>query len=207
MIPILIRRWGAMQSPLPSVALVALVYTITLAALEREGLWAIDNANKLLQLQAILHSGGEDYSLPWPGLTLDPSITYNPIPYLFSHVEEGKLYSVFSPVFALVSAVPYVMLGRPGLYVLPLVASLIMLFGVARLADRMGFGTRSPSPAANHVAVLLAGLCTPIWFYSVVFWEHTIAACLCVWSICYIVEYGARGARAWRWRRPPYSPP
>ncbi len=186
-----------MRSTLPSVGLIAAVYVVTLSALEREGLWQIDNANKLLQLQAILLSGGEDFSLPWPGLSLDPSIEYNPIPHLFSRVEDGKLYSVFSPVFALVSSVPYSILGQTGLYVLPLVASLIMLLGIGRLAERMRDATGSAAPpASRHVAVLLAGLCTPIWFYSVVFWEHTIATCLCVWSICSAVAYGERGTRA-----------
>ena len=50
-----------MRSTLPSVGLIAAVYVVTLSALEREGLWQIDNANKLLQLQAILLSGGEDF--------------------------------------------------------------------------------------------------------------------------------------------------
>ena len=130
----LLRRWGATDSALPSIGIVAVLYVLSLSGLERGGLWQIDNANKLLQLQAILHSGGEDFSLPWPGKTLDPSIEYNPIPYLFSRVEDGKLYSVFSPVFALVSTVPYAMAGMTGLYLLPMLASLIMLAGIGRLS-------------------------------------------------------------------------
>jgi hypothetical protein len=41
-------------------------------------------------------------------------------------------------------------------------------------------------------ALLLTALGTPLWFYSVNFWEHTIAACLCVWSLASVFEYGAR---------------
>jgi hypothetical protein len=188
----LLRRWGATDSALP-IAVVALLYVLTLGGLERGGLWQIDNANKLLQLQGILHSGGEDFSLPWPGKSLDPSIEYNPIPYLFSRVEDGKLYSVFSPVFALVSTVPYALAGMTGLYVLPVLASLIMLVGIGRLAHLIALDEITPLPSVQrHAAILLAGLCTPIWFYSVVFWEHTIAVCLCVWSIYYVLEYRRR---------------
>ena len=191
MIPF-IRRWGAARSAAPTIALVAVAYLLTLAVIERGGMWQSDNANKLLQVQAILHSGGQDFSLPWPGKPLDRQFDYNPIPYPFSVVEDGRLYSVFSPVFALVSTVPYVLLGQAGLYVLPLVASLVMLVGLGRLAVRIDGGRRA---AVRHIAILLAGLCTPIWFYSVVFWEHTIAVCLCVWSICHLVEHADRGAR------------
>ena len=183
------RRWVATDSALPSIGVVAVVYILTLAGLEGDGLWQVDNANKLLQVQAILHSGGEEFSLPWPGKTYDPAIEYNPIPNLFSRVEDGRLFSVFSPVFALVSTVPYALVGQAGLYILPLLASLIMLVGVGRLANFIAVEAGSPSPAQRHAAILLAGTCTPVWFYSVVFWEHTIAVCLCVWSLYYALSY------------------
>ena len=194
----LIRRWGAASTGARTVALIAVAYLLTLSMVERDGLWQSDNENKLLQVQAILHSGGHDFSLPWPGKALDPKFDYNPIPFPFSHVEDGKLYSVFSPVFALVSAVPYALLGQLGLYVLPLVASLVMLVGVGRLAHRIsGAGpVGASSSAARHVAMVLAGLGSPIWVYSVTFWEHTIAVCLCVWSLCFLVQHMDRGGRA-----------
>jgi len=194
---LLLRRWGAVSTGAPTVAIVAAAYLLTLSVIERQGLWQSDNENKLLQVQAILDSGGSDFSLPWPGKSLDPQFEYNPIPFPFSQVEDDKLYSVFSPVFALVSAVPYALFGQTGLYVLPLIASLVMLVGVGRLADRINTGeARQSSTVPRHVAVLLAALGTPIWFYSVAFWEHTIAVCLCVWSVCFLVRHLDRGGRA-----------
>jgi hypothetical protein len=44
--------------------------------------------------------------------------------------------------------------------------------------------------------VLLAGLGTPIWFYSLTFWEHTLAAACCVWAVLYLVRFLGAGPRS-----------
>ena len=158
--------------------LVGVVYLVTLFAVEREGFWITDNANKFLQLQAIVDSGYTDYSIPWRGKGLDPDMRFNPLPAPFSTVHDGKIYSQYSPLFAVLSSLPYRWFGFSGLYLLPLLGSLLTLVGVARLAESVGLKSRW-----RHVAVLLAGLCTPLWFYAVVFWEHALAAGLSVWAV------------------------
>ncbi len=168
-----------------SIVLVASVYLLTLCLLEKRGLWIVDNANKLLQVQAISTSNYSDYSIPWPGTTVDPDFEFNPIPRrLFSEVHNGKLFSIYSPVFATMSSFPFRLLGYWGLYILPAVSSLLMLVGLARIANVMGL-----QPTVRHTMVLLAGLCTPLWFYSVVFWEHTVAICLFIWGIASYLQF------------------
>jgi hypothetical protein len=108
------------------------------------------------------------------------------MPNSFGVVHDGKLYSVFSPVFPLLSTLPFRALGERGLTLLPLLASLLLLAGVARLARLCGM----PSPG---LAVLAAGLATPIWFYALVFWEHAVAASLCVWAVALVFDFLARG--------------
>jgi len=167
-----------------SIAAVAAVYVATLCLLEKRGFWVVDNANKFLQVQAIIGGGYREYSLPWPGAKLDPQFQFNPLPSPFSAVRNGKLYSIFPPFFAAASTLPYRAFGVWGLYVLPAVCGVVMLAGLARLAGLLGFG-----PPARHAAVLVAGLCTPVWFYSVTFWEHVPAVCLCVWAVCGYVRF------------------
>ena len=85
---------------------VAAILVATVCLLPGDGFWVVDNANKLLQVQAVLdHSR---YDLPWPGAGVDPEFRFNPLPAPFSQVQDGKLYSIFSPVFATSSS------GRPG---------------------------------------------------------------------------------------------
>lgn len=161
-----------------AVLFVAVSYVATLAWLPGEGLWIVDNGNKRIQVEALLASGHRDYSIPWPGRVYDPDFELNPLPKLFSIVHEGRLYSIFSPAFPALSSPFYAWLGTPGLYVLPLVSGLALLWGLLALARAAGLRAE-----AGPMSVLVAGLCTPVWFYSVVFWEHIVGASLAVWAV------------------------
>lgn len=162
---------------------VAAILAATVCLLPRDGFWIVDNANKFLQVQAKLdHSR---YDLPWPGAGVDPLYRFNPLPEPFSQVHDGKLYSIFSPVFASVSSIFFSAFGFTGLYLLPLLGSLLLLAGVARLVR---------DPLARTLAVVLTGLCTPVWFYSVTFWEHAVAVAFCVWALFFFRKYVDRGS-------------
>ena len=186
---VLLRRFHPGRSVLCSLLAVAICYFAALCVLEKRGFWITDNANKFLQVQALANSRYTDFSIPWPGQIVDPDFVYNPLPYYFTRVESGKLYSVFSPVFALISALFFDYLGHWGLYLLPALSSLAMLAGLAQLARLI-----SQRIAVGHVAVLTAGLCTPVFFYSLVFWEHTPAICLGIWSVRYLLQFLADSA-------------
>lgn len=167
-----------------SVALVGAIYVLTLCVLERRGFWCIDNANKFLQVQAITKSNYSDYSIPWSGRTIDPDFEYKPLIGPFSQVKDQKLFSPFSIVFATVSSLLFRLFGFSGLYVLPVVCSMLTLAGLARIVAAIGLKT-----SAKHTAVLIAGLCTPIWFYSVTFWEHIVAVCFCIWAVYFYLRF------------------
>ena len=178
--------------PGSALLLVALVYALSLALLPREGFWVVDNGSKYLQVRAALRSGGASVAIDWPGRELDPALELNPIPFPYSIVRDGEIHYVSPPAFALASALPYRLLGTTGLYLLPLASSLALLAGVAALGRHLGLG-----PGARAGAVLIAGLATPVWFYAVSFWEHAVAAGLCVWAVAHGFAYVA-GARAGR---------
>jgi hypothetical protein len=167
-----------------ALALVAAVYAACLAGLEPGGFWIIDNAHKFLQLEAVLAGGYTDYTIPWPGAALDPTYAWNPLPAPFSRVEDGALHSFYPPFFATLSTLPYRLFGMRGLLLLPFAATLACLAALARLAARLGLG-----PGGRAGALLLAGLCTPLWFYALVFWEHAPAVCLAVFGLAFLVDF------------------
>ncbi len=180
----ILGRFHPGRSVLCSLLAIFVCYVAALCVLEKRGFWITDNANKFLQVQALANSRYTDFSIPWPGQIVDPDFAYNPLPYYFTRVESGKLYSIFSPVFALISALFFSYLGHWGLYLLPALSSLAMLAGLAQLARLV-----SQRIAVAHVAVLTTGLCTPVFFYSLVFWEHTPAICLGIWSVRYLSQF------------------
>lgn len=172
------------QWTLLCLALVAVVYTGTLLILPHDGFWVVDNGNKFLQVVAALKSGYASLTLPWPGRALDPSLRFNPIAAPFAIVQNGQIYSQYPPVFALVSSVPFRCFGYVGLYLLPLLASLATLPALLRLGGRLGMVEWE-----RAVAVLLAAVGTPLWFYSVNFWEHTLAICAITWALDFFLAY------------------
>jgi hypothetical protein len=178
------------RSTLAIVGLVAAVYLLNAYLSESRGFWVVDNAIRFVQTQGILDSHYTDYSLPWAGAKLDPAMEYQPMVFPFFAVQDGKLFASYSPVFPALTAPLYAAFGFAGLYVLPLTFSVLMLVGLVKLAGIAGLGG-----GTSKLAVLLAGLCTPIWFYSFLFWEHNIAVCLCVWAVYLHLRF-AREARA-----------
>ena len=179
------------RSTVATIVLVALVYIALLGFMEHRGFWIVDNANKFIQMHSIIESGYRGYDIHWPGQDIDPAFEFNPLPGTFSHVRDGRLYSIFSPVFAVVSSIPYRIAGHAGLYVLPLLAGIAVLAGIARIGSQAGMGVYG-----RHLAVIIAGLMTPVWFYSLTFWEHTIAAAFAVWALYGVLRYIGGGGMA-----------
>lgn len=165
-------------SPLGVLVLVALTYIVTVSIIERRGLWIIDNQIKFLQVEQIVESKARDYSLPWAGAQLDPDLRFQPMVFPFYAEDEGRLYPAYSPVFPLLSAGPYAIFGIWGLYLLPLAGGILTVLGAARLGRLAGLPANGQS-----AAVVIAGLLTPLWFYSAVFWEHSLAVAACVWGL------------------------
>src|SRR5262249_55299688 len=72
----------------------------------------------------------------------------------------GKTHSMYSPVFAYASAPLFRIFGYWGLFVLPIAGTLLL---IALLPNRIG---------------LIVFFATPVLWYTLVFWEHTLAAAL-----------------------------
>ncbi|MBK9471427.1 MAG: hypothetical protein IPO18_03975 [bacterium] len=169
-----------------SLAAVMGVYLITLAFMPPRGLWIVDNANRYLQIQALADANFGEYAIRWPGRDVDPGYEMNPLRFnpegTFEAFKDGQLISVFQPAFLVLGAVAFKLLGPLGINLLPIIGAGLMLAAVSTLGRRLGY-----SPTGRHLAVLLAGLATPTWFYSQNLWEHTLAAALCMWGVVGII--------------------
>jgi hypothetical protein len=173
------------------IAVILAVYLATFHLLPHEGFWINDNGCKFIQLQGLIRTGYSDFSIPWPGNDLDPSFSYNPLPSPFGHVIDGRLYATFSPVFPLLSSVGYRVWGFAGLYILPFVGGLLTLPAVWSLTALL-VATGPARRLAQPLSILIVALCTPMWFYSVTFWEHVPAVCLATWSVACCVHFIVR---------------
>ena len=157
-----------------------------------ETFWAGDMGVKLIQVESLLRGRFSGLALDYPGRHIDPEGAYFPIRGLFAAALSGRHYAVFPPLFPVLSALPYALLGHVGLYVLPLASGVLLLWLSLSIAGRIDLG-----PHTAYFPVLL-GLGSPVFLYSVVFWAHVPAAALCLVGF---VLATARGPGAARWLR------
>jgi len=168
------------------ILLVGLVYSLIIARLPLDAFWIIDGGNKFIQVQSMALSGWTDPSVHYPAKDIDPDLAF--FPYCGHHykVIGDKIYSAFPFYFPLVSLVPFRLLGMAGLYLIPLVSSLLCL----ALTCGILFQLRERRECS--IVLLLLAFCTPFLFYSVVFWEHTLAAMLS--TLCLLLVLKSREA-------------
>lgn len=131
----------------------------------------------------ILHSmewtaDGLTFRLPYGGRRLDPEYRFYPtfgghmpgFPYPARRAD-GTIVFHWSIWFPLLCRFLYQHLGLAGTYLLPLASGWLIAVAVGWLTHRL-------RPGLGPAAVLLGGLGTPVFFYSLSFWEHTTATLL-----------------------------
>ncbi len=131
------------------------------------GFWAGDQGVKLIQIQSLLLQRFQTNALQIPPAQ---SASTGASPLRGQYYEyQGRTYAMFSDVFAAASAVPFFIFGYPGLYIIPVLSTVVTLFFIGLLGRQL-----LPSGWSIPL-VLYCGLATSIGFYGLVFWEHAPA--------------------------------
>jgi hypothetical protein len=143
-------------------------------ATPEEGFWINDCGNKALVAKRLLETRYRDLAFDPPALAVDPEARAFPIAAPFAVERPGGIVSVYPPAYAALSAPFLAVFGPNGLRI-PAAA------GLAACAGAMVLWL---VPAVGRGWAMLAGgalaLATPLFFYGVTVWEHslTVAACL-----------------------------
>jgi hypothetical protein len=158
-----------------------------------DGFWAVDQGVRLEQVQSLLENHFRSLATLYPGDVIDPLHHFTPLlgQYLYRN---GQSYAMFSAVSAVVNAALFHLLGTAGLYVLPIGSTILLLL----LADRlMGDALE---PAWRCAVVLGLGLATPLLFYSLTFWDHTLVAMMALLALFLALRSRPeRGVRSMAW--------
>jgi hypothetical protein len=151
--------------------------------------WAMDEANRYLQVVSLSRNGLHlPPPIPYPGRELVPPSLVDalkPLPYHYGSIENDRLHSQYSPLLALVSLPGYFLLGTSGIYLVPLLAGALLVAHLARRYRRRGWRTKT--------SFALALLGTPVVFYSLTFWSHTLALLLGFLAL----DLARRGSLPW----------
>lgn len=148
-----------------------------------------DNGMKYLQVVYLVKSGFRSDGIPYAGKFIDPEEKYFPILSPFAYRIGGPTYPEYPLLFACLSAVPYIIFGFRGLYLLPILSTIASLVVLLRLLKLLGI----VDERRRALVILFYALGTPIFFYSLLFWEHTFCVLLflaAVYFICRGIKEG-----------------
>ncbi len=137
--------------------------------------FASDTGLRFLQIRELLRQDWQSLSVGYPGQFLDPELRF--IPYYYAYaVINNQIYLSISPFFPLLAAFFYDKLGAGGLPIAPTLGGLATAVGVYALGQ-------SQKVALGRLAMWTAVFATPIVFYSVTLWDHTLASACAIWSL------------------------
>jgi|GEM_PF-5661037 len=178
-------RWDDQYKAGLMLAMLALIYTLLVyVVLPRQVFFCSDEGEKMIVVASSVRSG--DWwrvRFEYPGLRLDPDgeaflsswmrmVNGQPVPF---HLSTMNFWN--APLYAL--------WGIDGLYVLPLLSGLGIIWLTYRLARLMAI-------SQPWVVVPLVGLCTPVLFYSLTTWDHMPVVFYVMGAICLLAR------QAWR---------
>ena len=144
------------------------------------GYWSIDNGYKRIQADNIRFTPWLDLAIRYPGQALDPTFQYLPFGPSFHYKWRGQIHLSQPAAIAILGKPFIMMLGDRGELVVPVFAGLTSLWLLAGLMQALELGP-------PWGGILLAGLATPMIFYSLNFWEHTLAVALGLAALLLIV--------------------
>ena len=163
---------GRSNSWLLALIAVGAIYAVTLLTLHPSVFWSPDEGAKFIQMHGRLEEASAAHRLSYGGKLHDPFYTFYPTAHVYPRPlwPSGVLFH-WPALFPAISLPFFLAFGVWGLYVLPAVCGILAAILVAFLARRL-------EPGATLPAILLAGLGTPLFFHSMLFFEHTLAVAL-----------------------------
>ena len=147
---------------------------------------------RFLQIRALVENGWQTFAIPYPARFLDPEVAH--VPYYYAYLLlDDQLYLNISPYLPLLTSFLYHLLGPAALPTLPVLAGV----ATALATYKLGNLTRVRHPA---LLLWLTVLATPILFYSLTLWDHTLGtACATVatFTVAHGLHTGRRSSFFW----------
>jgi len=163
-------------------ALVIIVYAILLNTLPKNVFWSPDEGVRFIMARALTDHVDQSVELPYPGLAKDPLYNFYPgvnnylrVVYPMPDPKTGIRFPwpVFFPWLA---GWLFQRLGITGIYILPFICGWLISLAAWRLTDPF-------APDLSAWVAPVTGLATPIFFYSLTFWDHTLVSLLSLTAI------------------------
>ncbi len=156
------------------IAAIAALYLLLWLFLPKPSFWGIDNGIKFEGMRAFAETGS--IVIPDAGTQLGVRPEFRSIPLPFGIPKHGGQLPTFSPSFIVLGGVLYFILGAWGPFLLPLIG------GWGTLLAAWMLWQRHRESHDGRLYLILVGLASPLMFYSLELWEHSLATAFVVFS-------------------------
>lgn len=156
------------------------IYLSLAALLPKDVFWISDNGNRLLQMQSIIQQHFTSIQIVPSSGVADFSSLQPPHFYRL----DGADYSYYPFAFPYLAAGPALLFGNRGLLLIPLLSAILLLMIYVRLWKSL---FRDSAPV---LPLFVLGLATPLFFYTLTFWEHTLTMLLAVSAVHLTIRAG-----------------
>jgi hypothetical protein len=184
----------ARGTALAAAVLVLAAYVTVMAAMPKHVFWSPDEGAKFIQAQTLRWNGGFEYALPYAARPLDPNLNFYPSRCrhddIYPDPSRGEIRLHWPIWFPLAAQGLHSLFGVTGLYLLPLLGGWLT-------AVLSGSLVRPLYPRLAPLAILVVGLASPIFFYSLCFWEHTPATLFGIAALAWLARRRPGDLPAW----------
>jgi len=186
------------------VAGVIALYLILLLVMPYDGFWTLDNGLKYLIIKDQVSHPFRSFDIPISHPEIDPWNEATPLTPPFVHREDHKIIPVFPPLFVVLCSLTWKLAGQWTPSVIPWLAAIgvilicwrVFLPPYASRGENKGGLSSDLTPESgippydssrgeekgghsSATALILVALASPLAFYALTLWEHTLAM-LCV---------------------------
>lgn len=164
------------------IALLGALYCGLIKILPQDVFWNTDGGNKFIIMLNLLYKGS--IQIENPAADLDPSGQFFPYSSFYFIKTERGIDSIFSPYFSWIAQWFYCLSGFTGLYLISL------LSGIGTLVISAYMLRDLHAPNRSGMGIMILGLCTPLFFYSMTFWEMNLVTLLVTVAFRLLVHRG-----------------
>jgi len=160
------------------VLIICIIYLLLWLSIPKPAFWGLDNGYKFQGARAFAKTA--TLSVPYAGLSFDPNGSYRPIFHPFGIMNEGQQIPVFSVTFMILAGIFFWIFGSIGPFLLPLIG------GWGCLIAAWFLWVRNRSIHDGRLYLLIFGLGSPLLFYSLTLWEHSLSLIPVIFAIAFL---------------------
>ncbi len=128
-----------------------------------------------MQVRQLIEQNWQTFAIDYPQQYLDPDLEHVPYYYAYS-VIDGEIYFNVSHIYPLLVSFFYSILGTMGLPIVAVTGSILTAVAIFKLSIL----AKLPHPEWVLWITIFA---TPIIFYSLTLWDHTLATACAAWAV------------------------